>query len=47
MFLKNRSNLDGLKQALNQRFHDVSVEVVGCATLFSGHITSPDPSSTQ
>jgi len=27
-----------LKQALNQRFHDVSVEIVGCAALFAGRI---------
>ena len=30
-----------------QRFHDVPVEIVGCAARFSGRITSPDPSSTQ
>jgi hypothetical protein len=29
-------SLDGLKAALNQRFREVSVEVVGCVALFSG-----------
>lgn len=29
-------SLEGLKTALDQRFRDVSVEVVGCVALFSG-----------
>ena len=47
IFSNQHDDLNGLKQALNQRFHDVSVETVGCAALFSGRITSLDPSSTQ
>ena len=38
IFSNRHDDLDGLKQALSQRFHDVSVEVVGCAAFFSGRI---------
>jgi len=38
IFSNQHDDLDGLKQALNQRFHDVSVEIVGCAALFSGRM---------
>ena len=38
IFSNQHDDLDGLKQALNQRFHDVSIETVGCAALFSGRI---------
>ena len=38
IFSNRHDDLDGLKQALNQRFHDVSIETVGCAALFSGRI---------
>ena len=38
IFSNQHDDLNGLKQALNQRFHDVSVEIVGCAALFSGRI---------
>jgi len=38
IFSNQHDDLDGLKQALNQRFHDVSIEIVGCAALFSGRI---------
>ena len=38
IFSNRHDDLDGLKQALKQRFHDVSVEIVGCAALFSGRI---------
>ncbi len=38
IFSNQHDDLDGLKQALNQRFHDVSVEIVGCAALFAGRI---------
>jgi 2-polyprenyl-3-methyl-5-hydroxy-6-metoxy-1,4-benzoquinol methylase len=36
IFANERDDLEGLKRALSQRFRDVSVEVVGCAALFSG-----------
>jgi SAM-dependent methyltransferase len=36
IFSNQEDSLDGLKQALDQRFQDVSIEVVGCAALFSG-----------
>ena len=38
IFSNRHDDLDGLKQALSQRFHDVSVKVVGCAAFFSGRI---------
>lgn len=38
IFSNRHDDLDGLKQALKQPFHDVSVETVGCAALFSGRI---------
>ncbi len=38
IFSNQHDDLDGLKQALTQRFHDVSIETVGCAALFSGRI---------
>ena len=31
-------NLEDLKSALNQRFKDISVEVIGCVALFSGRV---------
>lgn len=36
IFCNERDDLDGLRRALEQRFHDVAVEVAGCAALFSG-----------
>lgn len=36
IFSNQEDNLDSLKKELNQRFKDVSVEVIGCAALFSG-----------
>jgi hypothetical protein len=37
--ISNRNDpLDGLKEALNQRFRDVSVDVIGCAALFCGRV---------
>ena len=36
IFANERDGLEGLRRALEQRFRDVSVEVVGCAALFSG-----------
>ena len=36
IFCNQDDDLAGLKQSLSQRFRDVSVEVVGCAALFSG-----------
>jgi len=38
IFSNQHDDLDGLKRALNQRFREVSVEVVGCAALFSGRV---------
>jgi len=38
IFSNQHDDLNGLKQALSQRFHDVSVEIVGCAALFSGRM---------
>jgi 2-polyprenyl-3-methyl-5-hydroxy-6-metoxy-1,4-benzoquinol methylase len=36
IFSNENDDLDGLKRALGQRFRSVSVEIVGCAALFSG-----------
>jgi hypothetical protein len=38
IFSNQHDDLDGLKRALNQRFRDVLVEVVGCAAIFSGRV---------
>ncbi|NTV09443.1 MAG: class I SAM-dependent methyltransferase [Zoogloea sp.] len=38
IFSNTKDDLDGLKHALDQRFQDVSVEVVGCAALFSARV---------
>ena len=38
IFTNEHDTLDGLKRALSERFRDVSVEVVGCAALFSGRL---------
>jgi ubiquinone/menaquinone biosynthesis C-methylase UbiE len=38
IFSNQHDDLDGLRQALTQRFHEVSIEIVGCAALFSGRI---------
>lgn len=38
IFSNRQDDLDGLKSALGRRFRDVSVEVVGCAALFSGRV---------
>jgi hypothetical protein len=35
IFSNQHDSLDGLKQALDQRFRDVSIEIIGCAALFS------------
>ena len=36
IFSNNSDNLEGLTIALNKRFRDVSIDVVGCVALFSG-----------
>jgi 2-polyprenyl-3-methyl-5-hydroxy-6-metoxy-1,4-benzoquinol methylase len=36
IFSNRFDDLEGLKRMLSERFRDVSVEVVGCAALFSG-----------
>ena len=38
VFSNQQDDLEGLKQALDKRFIDVSVEVVGCAALFVGRM---------
>ncbi|WP_211223746.1 class I SAM-dependent methyltransferase [Massilia niastensis] len=38
IFSNRHDHLDGLKEALGRRFRDVSVEVVGCAALFSARV---------
>jgi hypothetical protein len=38
IFSNRNDHLDGLKEALNQRFRDVSVDVIGCAALFCGRV---------
>lgn len=38
IFSNQDDDLEGLKRSLSQRFKDVSVEVIGCAALFSGRV---------
>jgi len=38
IFSNQNDDLDDLKRALKQRFQDVSIEVEGCAALFSGRV---------
>lgn len=38
IFSNQHDDLEGLKRALSGRFREVSVEVVGCAALFSGRV---------
>ena len=38
IFSNQSDHLEDLKQTLSERFRDVSVEVVGCAALFSGRV---------
>lgn len=38
IFSNRLDDLSGLTQELNKRFKDVSVQVVGCAVLFSGRV---------
>lgn len=38
IFSNQDDNLQDLKSALNQRFRDVSVNVIGCVALFSGRV---------
>jgi len=38
VFSNARDDLDGLRRALEARFRDVSIEVVGCAALFSARV---------
>lgn len=38
IFSNQQDDLEGLERSLNQRFKDVSIEIVGCAVLFSGRI---------
>ena len=38
IFANERDDLAGLQHALARRFRDVSIEVVGCAALFSGRV---------
>jgi hypothetical protein len=41
IFSNHADHLDGLEKELRKRFKDVSIEVVGCAALFSGRVRSP------
>ena len=36
IFSNEKDGIDGLQRALGQRFRSVSIEIVGCAALFSG-----------
>ena len=36
IFSNESDDIDGLQRALGQRFRSVSIEIVGCAALFSG-----------
>lgn len=38
IFSNRHDSLGGLKQALGERFREVSIEVVGCAALFSARV---------
>jgi 2-polyprenyl-3-methyl-5-hydroxy-6-metoxy-1,4-benzoquinol methylase len=38
IFSNQDDDLEGLRRSLSQQFKDVSVEVVGCAALFSGQV---------
>lgn len=38
IFANTQDNLADLKTALSQRFNNVTLEVVGCVALFSGHV---------
>ena len=38
IFSNQADHLDGLTKELKRRFKDVSVEIVGCAALFSGRV---------
>jgi hypothetical protein len=38
VFSNQADHLDGLTQELRKRFKDVTVEVIGCAALFSGRV---------
>lgn len=38
IFTNRQDHLEGLQRALHSRFRDVSVQVVGCAALFSGRV---------
>jgi hypothetical protein len=38
IFSNRDDHLVGLTKELKKRFHDVSVEVVGCAALFFGRL---------
>ncbi len=38
IFSNQHDDLEGLKRSLGKRFRNVSVEVVGCAALFSGQV---------
>lgn len=38
IFANEHDDLDGLQRALSSRFRDVSVQVVGCAALFSARV---------
>lgn len=43
VFSNDRDDLDGLRRALQSRFSDVSIEIVGCAALFSARSQRASP----
>jgi hypothetical protein len=38
IFANQQDDLEGLERVLRSRFRDVSVQVIGCAALFSGRV---------
>ncbi|WP_191762130.1 hypothetical protein [Komarekiella delphini-convector] len=38
IFSNRQDDIEGVKRSLTARFREVSVEVVGCAVVFSGRV---------
>ena len=47
IFSNRSDSLEGLKRMLVQRFTDVSIEVVGCAAMFSGRASKNEQTSSR
>jgi 2-polyprenyl-3-methyl-5-hydroxy-6-metoxy-1,4-benzoquinol methylase len=43
IFSNQHDDFEGLRRALDKRFREVSVEVLGCAALFSGRVRVEEP----